>query len=80
MSALHWLQGTIIWDMQWRDAIDILVIWWIAYRTYLVLRGTRALQSMIGLLGLGFLQLGVVFGLFRHLLFERLTHLCCILL
>lgn len=55
MNPLEWLQGTIIWDMQWRDAIDILVIWWIAYRMYLVLRGTRALQSLIGLLGLGFL-------------------------
>ncbi|MFT5584382.1 MAG: diadenylate cyclase [Cognaticolwellia sp.] len=55
MNLVQWLQGTIIWDMQWRDAIDILVIWWIAYRMFLVLRGTRALQSLIGLLGLGFL-------------------------
>lgn len=55
MNPIPWLQGTILWDIQARDAIDILVIWWIAYRIYLVLRGTRALQSLIGLLGLGFL-------------------------
>lgn len=40
-----------------RDVLDIALIAFIIYRTLLVLKGTRAFQSLIGLLGLGVLYL-----------------------
>jgi len=41
-----------VWDL-----LDILLIWFITYRAFLILRGTAALQSLIGLLGLGVLYI-----------------------
>ncbi len=42
----HWIWETL----EWADAIDIGVMAFILYRTMLVIQGTRAIQSLVGLL------------------------------
>jgi len=40
-----------LWEtMQFTDVIDILILAYILYRTLLIIRGTRAVQSLVGLL------------------------------
>ncbi len=34
----------------WTDALDIAILWFVVYRALVLLRGTRALQSLAGLL------------------------------
>ena len=41
--------------LRWADLLDIALLTFIFYRAFLILRGTRAFQSLIGLLGLGVL-------------------------
>ncbi len=46
MSELTlWLQ-----NIRWSDVIDVAVLWYLLYRILLLLRGTRAIQSLLGLL------------------------------
>ncbi len=41
-----------LWDtLQWNDVLDIAIMSFLMYRALLILRGTRAFQSLIGLLG-----------------------------
>lgn len=37
-------------QLRWTDVLDMAVLWFLLYRTLLLMRGTRALQSLIGLL------------------------------
>ncbi|KJR40385.1 hypothetical protein MCHI_003713 [Candidatus Magnetoovum chiemensis] len=39
----------IIKTFRWQDVIDILIVWVVSYRLLLFLRGTRAIQMLIGL-------------------------------
>lgn len=56
MSTLvEFWTDSVLSTMTWRDVLDVLLIWFICYRTFLILRGTAALQSLMGLLGLGLL-------------------------
>lgn len=50
---LELLRDSPFYGMQGSDAIDVLILTWIFYRTFLLLRGTRAFQVLIGLLFLG---------------------------
>ncbi len=43
---LGWLWQTLTWF----DVLDIAIMAWILYRAMLVIRGTRAIQSLLGLL------------------------------
>lgn len=52
MSVVDWWQDSVFAALRWRDLLDILLMWFIAYRTVTVLRGTRALQSLVGLVAL----------------------------
>ncbi|HJN75346.1 MAG TPA: diadenylate cyclase CdaA [Myxococcota bacterium] len=58
MSAVvdFWADSVFSTMTPW-DVLDILLIWFITYRTFLILRGTAALQSLVGLLGLGVLYI-----------------------
>lgn len=41
-----------LWDtLKWNDVLDIAIMSFLLYRALLILRGTRAFQSLIGLLG-----------------------------
>jgi len=41
-----------LWDtMEWNDVLDIAIMSYLLYRALLILRGTRAFQSLVGLLG-----------------------------
>ena len=51
----EYLTSRTLWQLA-RDALDILLVYYIFYRALLVLRGTRAMQVGIGL--------GVVFILY----------------
>lgn len=42
--------GDLVQAFRWRDAIDILLVSAILYRVFLLLRGTRAVQMLLGLL------------------------------
>ena len=57
MFLVRWFQDSVFMSMGLRDVVDIGVITFIIYRALVVLRGTRAFQSLIGLLGLGALYL-----------------------
>ena len=58
MSGLVDLWQDSVWSsMTVWDLLDILLIWLLAYRTFVILRGTAALQSLVGLLGLGLLYM-----------------------
>ena len=57
MGILSWFEDSVFATMGARDALDIGLIAVILYRTLLVLKGTRAFQSLIGLLALGVLYL-----------------------
>ncbi|MFZ5480336.1 MAG: diadenylate cyclase CdaA [Myxococcota bacterium] len=37
-------------NMRWTDAVDIALLWYVVYRALLLMRGTRAFQSLVGLL------------------------------
>lgn len=37
-------------NVRWTDVIDIGILWYVVYRTLLLMRGTRAFQSLVGLL------------------------------
>lgn len=37
-------------NLRWSDALDIALLWFLLYRILLLLRGTRAIQSLLGLL------------------------------
>lgn len=37
-------------NLRWTDVIDIVLLWYVVYRTLLLMRGTRAFQSLLGLL------------------------------
>ncbi|MEW6209220.1 MAG: diadenylate cyclase CdaA [Acidobacteriota bacterium] len=51
-------------QLQWTDLIDFLIVWAIIYGLLKLVRGTRAVQMAIGLLGVGLLyQISVALGL-----------------
>lgn len=56
------------------DGVDILILWFVAYQALLLVRGTRAFQTMLGLLGAGLLYaLAQQFELYAtHWLLEKL--------
>lgn len=37
-------------NVRWTDVVDIGILWYVVYRTLLLMRGTRAFQSLVGLL------------------------------
>ncbi len=42
-----------LWEsLQWNDVLDIVIMSFLLYRALLILKGTRALQSLVGLLGI----------------------------
>ena len=53
MKALDWIAGSVFLTMGTRDLIDIGLLWFVFYRALVLLRGTRAIQSLVGLLVLG---------------------------
>jgi diadenylate cyclase len=44
-TVLAWVD-----NLRWTDALDIALLWFLLYRILLLLRGTRAIQSLLGLL------------------------------
>ncbi len=46
------MSAVVAWfgSLRWSDAVDIALLWFLLYRTLLLLRGTRAIQSLLGLL------------------------------
>ena len=46
------MSGVLAWfeNLRWSDALDIALLWFLLYRILLLLRGTRAIQSLLGLL------------------------------
>ena len=41
-----------LWEsLQWNDVLDIAIMAYLLYRALLILKGTRALQSLVGLIG-----------------------------
>jgi diadenylate cyclase len=60
----RWLEHSPLSTMTWVDAVDILLLAWLLYRIFLLLRGTRALRSLIGVgLLVGVYFASGVFGL-----------------
>lgn len=57
MNLQDWLDGSVFSGLGPREALDIALTWWLLYRVMLVLRGTRAFQSLVGLGMLGVLYL-----------------------
>lgn len=53
MKALDWIAGSVFLTIGTRDLIDIGLLWFVFYRALVLLRGTRAIQSLVGLLVLG---------------------------
>ena len=49
----EFLSQTPLGTMRWADVLDILMMAFIFYRVLLILRGTRAFQSLVGLVLLG---------------------------
>jgi len=41
--------GDVIQFLRWQDIVDILLVSFIIYRTILLIRGTRAVQMLIGI-------------------------------
>ena len=40
-----------LWEsLRWNDVLDIAIMSYLLYRAMLILKGTRALQSLVGLL------------------------------
>ncbi len=37
-------------NIRWTDVLDIALLWYVVYRALMLVRGTRALQSLVGLL------------------------------
>jgi diadenylate cyclase len=52
---MNWLSALNILQLQWRDLIDILVVFIIVYEILKLLRGTRAVQIFYGILFFTFL-------------------------
>jgi diadenylate cyclase len=48
-SAMWWTLSTI----RWNDVVDIAILSYVLYRTLLILKGTRAFQSLLGLVAVG---------------------------
>lgn len=48
-SAMWWTLTTI----RWNDVVDIAILSYVLYRTLLILKGTRAFQSLLGLVAVG---------------------------
>ena len=42
--------GDTFATLRWTDVVDIAILWYVLYRTLLLVRGTRAFQSLLGLL------------------------------
>lgn len=57
MGLSDWLDGSVFSGLGLREALDIALTWWLVYRVLLVLRGTQAFQSLLGLGMLGVLYL-----------------------
>ena len=54
---IEFLRNSPLSTLRWEDLLDIALLTYIFYRVFLVLRGTRAFQSLIGLLGLGIIYM-----------------------
>ena len=39
----------VLGQLRWQDGLDISIIWYLIYRLLQMLRGSRAMQMMIGL-------------------------------
>jgi diadenylate cyclase len=52
-------------DLRWQDIVDILIVSFIIYKTFLMIKGTRAIQLILGLVIVMFVfSLAERFGLF----------------
>ena len=52
-------------DLRWQDIVDILIVSFIIYKTFLLIKGTRAIQLILGLVIIMFVfSLAERFGLF----------------
>ena len=63
-----------LWEsLHWNDVLDVSIMAFLIYRALLILKGTRALQSLVGLLGiLGLYVFAEQFGLVSvHWLLEK---------
>jgi diadenylate cyclase len=49
--------GDVIASLRWQDVLDILVVTFVVYRTYIWIQGTRALRILIALMALGLIYL-----------------------
>lgn len=54
---LDWVVQSPLATATWVDWVDIALLAWLVYRGFLFLRGTRAMQSLLGLAVLGFVYL-----------------------
>jgi diadenylate cyclase len=52
---------TVFSDFRWQDVVDILIIGFVVYQLMLLIRGTRAVQMIIGLLVLAAVYQGAQF-------------------
>jgi diadenylate cyclase len=56
--------GEFLNQLRWADLVDFIIVWAIIYGLLKLVRGTRAIQMVVGLLGVGLLyQAAVFFGL-----------------
>lgn len=54
MDAVRsWVESTPLGAFGWTDALDIIILTWIFYQILVFIRGTRAMQSLVGLAALG---------------------------
>lgn len=44
------LLATYFTNIRWTDVVDIGILWYVVYRALMLVRGTRAFQSLVGLL------------------------------
>ena len=54
---ISWIEQSPLATATWVDWVDIGLLAWLVYRGFLFLRGTRAMQSLLGLAVLGFVYL-----------------------
>ena len=52
-------------DLRWQDIVDVVIVSFIIYKTFLLIKGTRAIQLILGLIIVMFVfALAKEFGLF----------------
>lgn len=48
-AAAEWFSNSVLVTMDWRDWLDISLLTYVIYRVLILMRGTRAIQSLLGL-------------------------------